>query len=122
MPEGLDDTAARTGDHRFYDVLLELADLHQRKSSDYGTDDDPLANYRSSYDWGLPPWIGVMQRVDDKRNRLITYAATGALANETVRDSFIDIVAHTINALLLWEDDEEIAIELLEPEDGIDDD
>lgn len=92
------------GHPRFYELLEELAKLHSRKSEDYGSDGDPLANYRSAGEFGVPPWLGVMLRANDKMQRIKTYALKGKLANETARDSFLDLAAHTLLALVLFEE------------------
>src|SRR6266487_2578430 len=50
------------GDPRFRAVLDELQAMHDRKSADYGRDEDPYANVRASEDWGIPGWVGALVR------------------------------------------------------------
>ena len=40
-----------TGDPRFLAILDELKATHQKKSADYGTNSDFLANVRASENW-----------------------------------------------------------------------
>lgn len=103
------DTSVSQGDDqlhptvtKFLAVLDEARDLHLRKSRDYGSDGDPYANVRGSEAWGLPAWAGAMLRAGDKVVRLQSYVSTGALANEGVEDSLIDIVVYAAIALALF--------------------
>lgn len=92
---------------RFEDIINEISELHYRKSLDYGTEEDPYNNIRHSADWGLPPWMGAMIRANDKIHRIQRYAKASTLANESVRDSFLDLAVYAIIALILWEEEEE---------------
>ena len=88
---------------KFHDILAELADLHDRKQSDYGREDDPFANVRASQEWGVTDWIGAMVRATDKLRRLQTFAKTGKLKNEGVIDSLNDLAVYAIIARVLFE-------------------
>ncbi len=90
---------------RFHELLTELGELHDRKQADYGRDDDPFANVRSTERWGMPAWIGAMMRANDKVHRLQSYALNGNLANEGVEDSLRDIAVYAVIALVLFEQD-----------------
>lgn len=89
---------------RFHDYLKEAGDLHDQKQRDYGHSDDPFANVRASSDWGFPPWVGAMMRLNDKVKRLQTLARTGNLSNEGAIDSFMDIAVYAIIARVLFEE------------------
>lgn len=94
----------------FHRILIELGELHDKKSADYGTDSDPFSNIRFSHWWGVPPIIGVLVRIGDKLARLQTWTKTRKLSNEGVADTFRDIAVYCIIALvLLAEDGEEKA-------------
>lgn len=95
------------GDPRFLDILDEIKALHEKKSFDYGTDRDALANMRASTAWGVPAWVGTMIRANDKIIRLQSLINNGELANESARDSLIDLASYAIIALVLMEEDEE---------------
>lgn len=89
---------------RFHELLKEIGDLHDKKSRDYGTTDDPFANVRASQEWGIAPHLGALVRLNDKIVRLKTYAKTGVLANEGVDDSLRDIAVYALIALVMFEE------------------
>lgn len=77
----------------FTDIAMKLVEVHDRKGKDYGTTDDPYANVRNSEDFGMPAWIGVGLRMNDKMKRLQT-ASTQYLTKGTVKlqhEGLIDI-------------------------------
>ena len=92
---------------RFHQVLRELGDVHDLKSKDYGRTEDPFANVRGSTEWGMPAWMGAMIRATDKLRRLQTYAQKGELANEPVKDAFIDLAVYSVIGLVLYEEEQE---------------
>ncbi len=89
-------------DSRFQDVLKEMGAMYDRKTRDYGTESDPLANLRASNEWGIAPWLGALVRLNDKIVRLKSYAKTGKLANEGVEDSILDVACYSVLALILF--------------------
>ena len=96
-----------TGDPRFHDLLDEIAELHDRKQADYGTDGDPFANVRASQDWGVPAWVGTMIRANDKVKRLQAAAQGSTLVNEGVEDSLMDIATYALIALVLYREQDD---------------
>ena len=90
---------------RFREELSNIYDLHARKQADYGRGEDPFANLRSSAEFGLPAWVGVAIRMNDKMHRLKSYALNGTLANEGIEDTFQDLAAYAVMAKILWEDE-----------------
>lgn len=93
------------GSIRFHELLNELGELHDRKQADYGQDDDPFANVRSSAKWNVPAWIGALIRLNDKVVRLQSFAQKGNLVNESAEDSLRDIAVYALIALVLLEED-----------------
>lgn len=83
----------------FSDIVNELSELHARKASDYGSDEDPLANIRACRDFGIEPWVGALLRLNDKVYRLKRFAVRGTLQNESAEDSLRDIAVYAIIAL-----------------------
>jgi len=102
---------------RFHELVKEIADLHDRKQQDYGAGDDPFANVRASKDWGVPSWVGAMIRLNDKVQRLKSFARKGALANESAEDSMRDIAVYALIALVLYE--QESLLRAAEMRDGV---
>ncbi len=96
---------------RFHELLKEAGDLHDRKQADYGANSDPFANVRASIDWGIPSWIGAMVRLNDKVKRLQSFARKGSLANESAKDSFMDIAVYALIAHVLYEQEQEGAFD-----------
>lgn len=100
-------TERKAGDPRFFKILEEMAHLHILKSRDYGQGDDPLANLRSASEFGLPAWLGVLVRMNDKMIRLKAFASKRTLANESVVDSLRDIACYAILAEILLQEEAE---------------
>lgn len=92
------------GDAKYLALLDEMRALHIRKSADYGTDEDALANIRGSVAIGIDPWRAAYLRLLDKINRINRYCVKGTLANESVRDSFLDAAAYALLALRLFDE------------------
>ena len=95
------------GDPRFHAILREMALTHDRKQADYGTDEDPFANYSSSEEFGVPAWKSAILRANEKMNRLKTYCKKGTLVNEGVEDAFLDLAVCTIISLVKWREQNE---------------
>ena len=93
------------GDPRFHKILNELKATHEKKSADYGTGEDFLANVRASAGWGISPWIGTMIRANDKIIRLQSLIENGKLENESARDSLIDLASYAIIACILLDEE-----------------
>lgn len=86
--------------------LDEMWELHRRKANDYGdsSSGDSLANIRASEDFGIPGWLGALLRGNDKIHRLKEYARHQNLANESARDSLIDLACYAVIALVLYDE------------------
>jgi len=97
------DDAARPGSGEFLAVLDEVAQLHRRKTLDYGTDEDALSNIRQSADViGSPAWAGAILRISDKMHRLRSFFHRGAVEFDGVEDTLLDITAYAAIALVLY--------------------
>jgi hypothetical protein len=89
----------------FLELLGEMQRLHESKSADYGSEDDPLANVRSGADFvNIEPWRGCMVRIADKVQRLRTFCRTGRLVHEGVRDTLLDLAAYSLLAIVLHDE------------------
>jgi hypothetical protein len=89
-----------TGDPRFHALLKQLGELHDRKQADYGTPEDPFANYRAAEDIGIPAWKNAFMRGIEKVNRIKAFIRNGKLANEGVEDAFMDLAVCSMIALI----------------------
>ena len=103
MPLTKADQAPRPGSGEFFAVLDEVAQLHRRKTLDYGTDEDALSNIRQSADViGSPAWAGAILRISDKMHRLRSFFHRGAVEFDGVEDTLLDITAYAAIALVLY--------------------
>jgi hypothetical protein len=103
--EGEQRPAKHPSSTAFVALLQEMKRLHESKSADYGSEDDPLANVRSGADFvNIEPWRGCMVRIADKVQRLRTYCRTGRLVHEGVRDTFLDLAAYSLLAIVLFDE------------------
>ena len=85
----------------FYDQCDGLKETHRKKSSDYGSPDDPLANIRNGAKFvGIEPWRAAMVRLSDKVTRLETYCRTGSLTYESFEDTLVDLASYALLTLL----------------------
>jgi hypothetical protein len=85
----------------FYELCDALKEMHSRKSRDYGSADDPLANIRNGAEFvGIEPWRAAMVRLSDKVTRLATYCRTGSLTFEGVEDTLFDLASYSLLTLL----------------------
>jgi hypothetical protein len=91
-------------------LLDEMRALHERKAADYGRDADPFANCRASAEFGIPAWVGVMVRANDKVHRVKSMILNGRLANESVDDSLLDLAAYALIALTLLREERELSL------------
>lgn len=93
----------RSGSPTFYNLLKSMANIHDKKSHDYASNDNPFGNYHFS---GMlsklfnnPDDAGFISRIGEKLYRLANIENAGKTAmNETVDDTEIDICTITV----LW--------------------
>jgi hypothetical protein len=92
------------GDPRFLQLLQDLAELHAKKQQDYGSPEDPFANYAAAEDIGIPAWKNAFLRGIEKVNRIKSFIRNGKLANEGVEDAFKDMAVCAMIALIKYRD------------------
>ena len=93
----------RPGSASFIAVLDEIRDLHLRKTLDYGSDADALANIRSGADLlGIPAWQACLIRVADKMTRLGNVIRSGRCEFDGVPDTLLDGAAYLAISLVLY--------------------
>lgn len=94
----------RHGNPRFYAALGRLAEIHDRKSHDYASDDNPSGNYHFAGQVAAlfshsPEDAGFAGRIAEKMYRLANLERGGKQPkNESVEDTELDICVIT----LLW--------------------
>lgn len=94
------------GHPRFLELLDQMRSLHGAKSADYSGPRDPLRNLRRCADAGVPPWKGVIVRLSDKYDRLLTFAEkeTYQVKTESVVDTFLDMAVYALLGVILYEE------------------
>jgi hypothetical protein len=98
-------TPEHPGSLPFLELVEELRQLHLRKSQDYGTRSDPLANVRNAADLiGIEPWRAGLVRVAEKVQRIRAFCHNGHLANEGVLDSLMDLAAYSLIVAVLFKE------------------
>ncbi len=103
------ESAKTLGGHpRFYDLLVQIAELHAKKNHDYAEDTDPLSNLKQAEKFGIPPYKGVFIRLSDKWSRIEELSKKPALiVTESLQDTLMDNAVYSLLAIILME--EEIA-------------
>lgn len=94
------------GSEAYHDILRQMGEMHAKKQADYGTPEDPYANYRSSEDIGIPAWKNSFLRTTEKVNRVKSFIRNGRLENEGIEDAFMDIAVTAIISLVTWREDQ----------------
>lgn len=96
------------GNAAFQAIVDSIVAMHDKKSKDYGQDEDPLANVRTAEEYAIPAWVGVQIRLDDKRSRIkkavrqLIAGETITMSNESLEDSLLDRCVYSIIALQLY--------------------
>ena len=90
----------------FKDTLEAMLLLHDRKQKEYGTKESPFANLEASEMFGIPAWIGIAIRSNDKMRRISTatqqWLETGSvqLSNESLDDAWLDLAVYAVAGYL----------------------
>jgi hypothetical protein len=97
-------TKQRHGSPLFYQLLQNMADLHEKKSHDYASDGNPFGNYEFSGTLGSlfkhsPLDIGFVTRLGEKLFRLSNLEGSGKVPkNESIEDTELDLCV----IMVLW--------------------
>ena len=89
-------------------LLMDLWQLHLRKSHDYAGLDNPLSNFERAEEMGIPTWKGILVRLSDKYSRLVSFARQEELEvnEESVEDTLIDLASYSLLCLLAFQGDD----------------
>lgn len=93
------------GHPRFYELIEEIKDLHNRKNNNYAEDTDPLSNLKGAELFGIPAWKGVLVRLTDKWSR-IQQLSKGKqdLVGESLVDTLQDMAVYSLLCIILYEE------------------
>ena len=93
------------GHPRFYKLIKELVDLHDRKNQNYAETNEPLSNFRLSGQFNIPPHLGVLVRMSDKWSRLVQLANDKPdLVGESLIDTVKDLAIYSLIFIILYEE------------------
>ena len=81
------------------DTFKSCEDIIKAKNADYSDDDDPYSNFRSASLFGVHPAIGILLRVMDKIQRIVSFIKKDKL--EVKGESFEDACDDIINYMVL---------------------
>lgn len=96
------------GHPRFFELLLQMAEMHSKKDHDYTADGIPYSNIRESADEvGIPAWKASLIRLGDKRSRLRTFARDikNQVCSEKIEDTLLDLAVYSLITLILYEEE-----------------
>jgi hypothetical protein len=103
--ETVNEGSSHATSQRFYDLCDALKEMHRRKSADYGSAVDPLANIRNGAEFvGIEPWRAAMVRLSDKVTRLQTYCRTGSLTFENFEDTCFDLASYALLTMMMHQE------------------
>jgi len=94
------------GHPRFYELVDEIRDLHQKKNHDYSSDHDPLANFKLCEEFGIPAWLGCLVRISDKYSRIVQLASgkEAQVKEEAITDTLRDLSVYSLLCIILYEE------------------
>lgn len=98
---------AHKGHPRFYELIDQMRDLHDRKNSNYAKEDNPLSNFQECEDFNVPASVGTMVRMSDKWSRLKQLMkGRKDEVGESIKDTLMDMAVYSIIEIILIEEEE----------------
>ena len=93
---------------RFYEILEQIKELHDKKRHDYGANEDIFANFRLSELSGIPAWQGAVVRMGDKYARMSNFIKKGEFKfkEENIKDTLMDMAIYSLITMILFEESE----------------
>ena len=93
---------------RFYEILDQIKELHDKKRHDYGANEDIFANFRLSELSGIPAWQGSVVRMGDKYARMSNFIKKGEFKfkEENIKDTLMDMAIYSLITMILFEEQE----------------
>ena len=89
-------------------LFTKVRELLNKKRHDYTVGGSIFANFQQSEEFGVGTLVSICIRIGDKVQRLKSYCKNGKLlvAEETVKDTFIDLIGYCILALAFLESEQ----------------
>lgn len=103
------------GHPRFYELVWQACELHERKNRGYATTANPLSNFYECEGMGVPPWQGTLVRMSDKWSRIKNLAKAetmtaidsvmeSAQRMESITDTLMDMSIYSLIDIILYEE------------------
>lgn len=89
-----------TGHPDYKLILDEMWELHCRKASSYGSDEDPLANLRSGERFGMTAWKRCLVEAESAFYRMENYCNGRNTSDENAENALMDAAAFSLLGLL----------------------
>ena len=104
LTERIENEVVYTGHPEYLNAMMECIVICATKNIDYtgGAEfDDPLANFKRVHELGIDPVDGILIRMLDKWQRIISFKKNGKMAveNESLEDALKDLINY--QALLI---------------------
>lgn len=97
----------RRGHPRFYELIAQIQDLHDRKNANYSEDNNPLSNFEACENIGVPAPLGCLVRMGDKWSRIQELAkGKQDLVGESMKDTLMDMAVYSLICIILLEKEE----------------
>jgi len=88
------------GHKDFINVLLDIMEMHNNKSNDYASRENPFSNVELCERGGFEAWKGVIIRLGDKYSRLLNALRGRLFKYEGIEDAFLDNASYSIIGLI----------------------
>jgi len=98
------------GHPKFYQLLDEMKQLHDRKNADYSEKGEPLSNFKACESFGVSSFVGTIVRISDKYSRLTQLVRKmqegegPSVSEERITDTLMDLAVYCLIARILYEE------------------
>lgn len=84
-------------------ILQGIADTLAKKNKDYSKQGDAYANFRTGEEWGVDVLKSIRLRMGDKLQRIDSFLSGSEMENESITDSFMDVIGYATLAIVALE-------------------
>lgn len=111
VTQGLRQDKPYHGSPRFYELINEMARIHDAKNRDYADSaTDPLRNFRACEAAGISAFDGCLTRLSDKYMRVMNLARQEregrerGVKSEAITDTLNDLACYALICIILYEE------------------
>jgi len=96
----------KRGHPKFYKLLEQMADLHNRKNANYANNENPLSNFYECEKFGIKAKDGTITRMSDKWSRLQQlWKGEPDRVGEPITDTLMDLAVYCLILIIILEDE-----------------